>query len=414
MPQHGTYPERGKRSPPTAGYWVIGLSKYPTLRGLSFTQRMSRRVFVSYATEDLGSVNTLVQHLEMISMHTIWAPPKRSGDSSWWSHLCECVRTSDVILFAQTGTSLASNVCSAEVAYAASLGKPVLAVKLQEASTMTAWAAHLPMVDFRVATPQVTAHLADLLHDAPVVALPAVLPSEPAVPGTSAIAATQPGPVSLVAAVAPAARSAAGRQQSSVPIAARPAQVPLGVEDLKPVAMFDTDDTPAPAPLLGPAYTAYRDRLVPLLGIRRARPGSVPGGRRTMLSRNRFAEKKIEVASRWLWTFTALNIGLGAVLVTNVLPKFSDEPIGQLVILAGALYGLFALLVARRSRLALFASSLLLLLDGLAALKAVGSLNEFAFLIVGPLLVGKLMGVFALSGAMNAAKDLSVRHKLVI
>ena len=360
------------------------------------------------------AVSTLVQHLELISMNNLWAPPQRQGDARWWSHLCDCLRTSDVVLFAQSSQSLLSAVCGAEVAYATSLGKPVLAVKLADASTLPGWAATLPMVDFRVPTPQATAQLADLLHDAPVVPLPVNLPKKPAVPGTIVVAAPPPGTVALTVPTIVALPTAHDAVTNAAPIVARPPLVPLSIEDLKPVSEFDTDSAPSAPPLLGPAYAAYRARIAPLTTGPQIRPGTVPGSRRSMISRNRVAEQKLVAGARWLWAFTAINMGLGAVLVSNVLPEFTDRDLGELVMLAGALYGLFAILVTHRSKIAMFTSSQLLLLDGLASLKAVGKLHEFAFLVVAPLLVAKILGVLALSGSMSAARDLSTSRKVVI
>lgn len=88
------------------------------------------KLFVSYGRQDATGVEALVGDVEGAG-HDAWFDRHITGGQQWWDEILERIRWCDALLFALTPDSAASRACSIELAYAVSLGKPIVPVMLR-------------------------------------------------------------------------------------------------------------------------------------------------------------------------------------------------------------------------------------------------------------------------------------------
>ena len=150
------------------------------------SSRKPRRVFVSYAREDRTRTRPVVDGLRLLGAD-VWVDEELTGGQQWWDAILERIRACDVFAQAVSPTSVDSEACMSERAYALALAKPVLPVLVAPvaAEVMPSDLAVLHMVDYREATAEEAFRLARALFtSAPAPPLPATLPAAPAVPGS--------------------------------------------------------------------------------------------------------------------------------------------------------------------------------------------------------------------------------------
>lgn len=142
------------------------------------------RLIVSYTRADQDLVKPLVDGLRRIG-HEVWFDRELSGGESWWASILSNIRASDALILAVSVKELESDACQREVAYARSVGKPVLPVMVAAVNV-----ALLPsdlvseqFVDFTQPSSERAFMLAGAIGKLPAAAaLPDPLPEPPPVP----------------------------------------------------------------------------------------------------------------------------------------------------------------------------------------------------------------------------------------
>ena len=85
-------------------------------------------VFISYSRQSKTIVNSLIEDIETIGQHQVWFDQELSGGQAW----LEQIRACDIFVFAVAQSALDSTACKREADYAASLGKPVLPILIED------------------------------------------------------------------------------------------------------------------------------------------------------------------------------------------------------------------------------------------------------------------------------------------
>jgi hypothetical protein len=93
-------------------------------------------VFVSYSGKDadLPQFQLLLSDLSLMRRQ-IWLDERLAGGQTWWDEILRQIRDCDLFLFLLSKKSLKSEACRRELAYAASLQRPILAVRIGDLST---------------------------------------------------------------------------------------------------------------------------------------------------------------------------------------------------------------------------------------------------------------------------------------
>src|SRR5262249_50052527 len=90
----------------------------------------SVRLFVSYARRDRAAVDELVGDLLLLG-NDVWVDVDRLRGGRWgWPPILDAVAKAAASLFALSDAAVRSEACTAELAWAEALGKPVLPVRL--------------------------------------------------------------------------------------------------------------------------------------------------------------------------------------------------------------------------------------------------------------------------------------------
>jgi TIR domain len=84
-------------------------------------------VYLSASRQDILLREALVAALEE-SGETVWWDEQRGRGEAWWHNSVRQLRRCDVFVFALSYSSVASDICQAELKYAREIGKPILPV----------------------------------------------------------------------------------------------------------------------------------------------------------------------------------------------------------------------------------------------------------------------------------------------
>jgi hypothetical protein len=141
-------------------------------------------VFVSYAGENRKEVEHLVADMELMG-HVVWVDRDITGGAAWWQEVLEHIRQSDVVVFALSADSLASDACRRECYYAHSLRRAVIPVEVSQSVSrqlLPPDLQQLQVVSYVQESKAEFAHIARAIASAPRAPLPNPLPRPPDVP----------------------------------------------------------------------------------------------------------------------------------------------------------------------------------------------------------------------------------------
>lgn len=89
------------------------------------------KLFVSYASNDKGSVIELVERLKSEAEYNIWTDQELSGGQRWWNNVLNNIDESDCFIPILTPHYISSASCVAQLDYAFALNKTILPLVLQ-------------------------------------------------------------------------------------------------------------------------------------------------------------------------------------------------------------------------------------------------------------------------------------------
>ena len=89
------------------------------------------RIIISYARQDRTAVEHLVKDLELMG-HDVWVDRDITGGAAWWNEVLEHIRQCDVLVFALSADSLASDACRRESYYAHQLHRAIIPVEVTQ------------------------------------------------------------------------------------------------------------------------------------------------------------------------------------------------------------------------------------------------------------------------------------------
>jgi hypothetical protein len=143
-----------------------------------------RRLFLSYAREDVAAVTVLRNGLLRLQ-HNVWIDDRLALGQAWWDEILRQIRLCDAMVVAVSPSLLESQAGSREREYAIQLGKPILPVCLRAVSTqlLPPDLAELQFVDYCTPGPDAAFQFAYALGNLPSSGpLPVPLPAPPPVP----------------------------------------------------------------------------------------------------------------------------------------------------------------------------------------------------------------------------------------
>jgi TIR domain len=108
-------------------------------------------VFISYSRKDadLPGFQLLLSDLSLMRRQ-IWLDERLTGGQAWWDEILKQIRECDAFLFVLSKKSLKSEACRRELAYAVSLQRPILPVRLVDLSNwqLPEYVARAEVVDY--------------------------------------------------------------------------------------------------------------------------------------------------------------------------------------------------------------------------------------------------------------------------
>ncbi len=141
-------------------------------------------IFLSYAHEDLVSVEALSRELEELA-DPVWFDRSLTGGQSWWDEILRQIRDCRLFVLAVSKYSLGSDACLTEWDYASAVDRPLLTVRVDGVDLVGAPPSIKAnqYIDFVPNDADTIRKLAKALRFVPAATpLPAVLPPTPAVP----------------------------------------------------------------------------------------------------------------------------------------------------------------------------------------------------------------------------------------
>jgi multiple sugar transport system substrate-binding protein len=141
-------------------------------------------IFISYARKDRGAIAALHNDLQH-AHYRVWMDNELTGGQAWWDAILEQIRACDLFIFALSPDSLKSRACSAELAYALALNRPLLPVLVHEVALQLVHpvVARTQIVDYRKrSVDSALALMAAVANRPPAPSLPNPLPEAPAAP----------------------------------------------------------------------------------------------------------------------------------------------------------------------------------------------------------------------------------------
>jgi hypothetical protein len=94
-------------------------------------------IFLSYAREDLATVEALSRDLEELA-DAVWFDGSLAGGQSWWDEILRQIRDCRLFVLAVSRHSLVSDACLAEWNYAAGVDRPLLTVRIDGVDLVSA------------------------------------------------------------------------------------------------------------------------------------------------------------------------------------------------------------------------------------------------------------------------------------
>src|SRR3954454_5639466 len=126
---------------------------------------MTMWLFASYSRKDETAVEELIADLEGARL-SVWHDRDLGGGDPWWQDILRRIRQCDVFLFALSKNALASKPCLAELAYARTLGLPILPVLIGPVGTLRLTpVADIQVIDYRERTPAKGMAMLDAIHE---------------------------------------------------------------------------------------------------------------------------------------------------------------------------------------------------------------------------------------------------------
>ena len=141
-------------------------------------------IFLSYAHEDLASVELLTRDLEELA-DAVWYDKSITGGEEWWDEILRQIRDCRLFVLAVSKFSLGSEACLAEWTYATGTSRPLLTVRLDGVDMVGAPPAIKKhhYIDYVVDDADSIRKLAKALRFVPEdTPLPPVLPPDPPLP----------------------------------------------------------------------------------------------------------------------------------------------------------------------------------------------------------------------------------------
>jgi hypothetical protein len=141
-------------------------------------------IFLSYAHEDIGTVEALVRDLEELG-DPVWFDKSIAGGQEWWDEILRQIRECRLFVLAVSKFSLSSEACISEWDYAAAVARPQLTMRLEQADMVSAPAAikRHQYIDYVANDVDTVRRLAKTLRLVPAATpLPPTLPPDPPVP----------------------------------------------------------------------------------------------------------------------------------------------------------------------------------------------------------------------------------------
>ena len=142
-------------------------------------------VFLSYSRKNQVQAGALAEDVKALG-HQVWMDQELSGGQVWWAQILERVRACDIFLCTLAPESLESEACRRELAYAVTLGKPILPAMIADgvsAHLLPPQLASLQIVDHRASDRKSVLQLARALGNLPAPPpLPDPLPAPPSAP----------------------------------------------------------------------------------------------------------------------------------------------------------------------------------------------------------------------------------------
>ena len=105
------------------------------------------RLFISYAREDTSTIEELVEILRA-GGHDAWFDHQLIVGMDWQAQLLDAIHKSDAFLYTLTPASVKSEWCQWEFAQAVEMGKPVIPVLLDAATSLPEFLDHRQYADF--------------------------------------------------------------------------------------------------------------------------------------------------------------------------------------------------------------------------------------------------------------------------
>ncbi|WP_164520435.1 TIR domain-containing protein [Specibacter cremeus] len=144
----------------------------------------NRKVFISYAREDRGSLEEIREGISALH-HESWIDSNLDGGQAWWDVILEQIRRCDAMVLVVSPSLLESEAAARERDYARQLGKPLipLVVAAVRSDLLPPDIATLQLIDYTRHTPLTGVQFANALSSVRTgVPLPEPLPEPPAVP----------------------------------------------------------------------------------------------------------------------------------------------------------------------------------------------------------------------------------------
>jgi hypothetical protein len=164
---------------------VTNVRQFASNQAVSEASTAMKTIFLSYSRQNQAQVRALAEDIEALG-HQPWMDEALSGGQVWWDQILERVRASDVFLSTVAPESLKSEACRRELAYAMSLGKPVVPVLVADGvspNLLPPQLASLQLIDHRGSNRESALQLGRVFTNLPPTQpLPDPLPAAPQAP----------------------------------------------------------------------------------------------------------------------------------------------------------------------------------------------------------------------------------------
>jgi len=116
--------------------------------GLTFSNKNSPRLFISYAHDDKRIVTDWIVSILRAGGYDVWFDERLIAGKKWKQQLSDEIQHSDAFVYCMTPESIESEWCQWELAKAVEFGKPVIPVLMQARTQLSDQLKRLQYVDF--------------------------------------------------------------------------------------------------------------------------------------------------------------------------------------------------------------------------------------------------------------------------